>query len=781
MRKKIQSLEKFKIKNRPFNHNILEVIVEINLDGKFICFSPQVYDLFGFRPKKLIKLNEQNFIHPEDLSLYREVIDKVKNFKETFIVDLRVKHNKGYYVPISLKVNLILPNNTKKIIGIIRDISDIKISKLKFKESKEKYLNIINNMMEGYFEIDLKGNFLYANVYFCKTLNYSKEELIGKNYHFIYEKKTCERLFNIFTQIYKTGIPHPPEEVIKVVTNKGKLLYVEGSIHLLYDSEGYKVGFYGLAHDTTKEIKNNQKLKEFELKYSNILENMMEGYYETDLRGNFIYVNAEYCKILGYSKKELLGKDYRTFYNVEGLSNLQSIFTKIYKTGIPHAPTGLVKLVTKKGKLIYFEGPVDLIYSSKGKKIGFYGLIRDITKRKIAEQKLKESEEKYRSILENMMEGYYEVDLENNIIFFNDSFNKILGHPKEKLSNEKFDWFLSSHSKKRFSLLFNNLLENKMSFLISQFEIINQKGEIINVETSIYQKQDMKGNIIGFGGLLRDISERMQIEEMREEFTEELQNQVVQRTQELNEALEKQELYIQEILKSSRFKSEFMSVMSHELRTPMNAIIGFSDLLMEGDFGQLNENQKDFLYDIKGSANHLLNIINHILDISKIESGNLNLKIKKIQLDIVIKQVKGTLKTLFDNKNLTFKVIGLKKNKVINVDPIRFKEILFNLLSNAIKFTLKGIITLKISEDEMLWKFDVIDTGIGIAKENLGFIFMDFRRIDDPHVNSTEGTGLGLSVTKRLVELHGGSISFTSEFGKGSTFSFTIPKDLKEG
>ncbi|MFX1503082.1 MAG: PAS domain-containing sensor histidine kinase, partial [Promethearchaeota archaeon] len=690
MRKKIQSLEKLKIKNGPFIYNILEVIVEINLDGKFISFSPQVYDMFGFRPKKLIKLNEQNFIHPNDLLLYRKAIDKVKSFKDTLIIDLRAKHNKGYYIPISLKINLIENHDINKIIGIIRDITDIKISKSNLKNSKEKYLNIINNMMEGYFEIDLKGNFVYVNTYFCKILNYSKEELIGKNYRVIYEKKTCERLFNIFTQIYKTGVPHPPEAVIKVVTNKGKLLYVEGSIHLLYDPEGNKIGFYGLAQDTTKEIINKQKLKEFELKYSNILENMMEGYYETDLRGNFVYVNAEYCKIVGYSKKELLGKDYRNFYKMEGLSDLREIFTQVYKTEIPHAPTGLVKLVTNKNKLIYFEGPIDLIHNSKGKKIGFYGLIRDITKRKIAEQKLKESEKKYRNILENMMEGYFEIDLENNIIFFNNSFKKIMGYSKEKLLNEKFNRFLSPHSKKRIALRLNNILENKRPLFAFQFEIINHGGEVTHVETSIYPKQDMKGNVIRFGGLLRDISERIQIEEMRKEFTVELQNQVVQRTQELNEALEQQELYTQEILKSSRFKSEFMSIMSHELRTPMNAIIGFSDLLIEGDFGELNDNQREFLHDIKGSANHLLSIINHILDISKIESGKLNLKIKKIKLDTIIKQVNGTLKNLFDKKNLTFEVIGLKNNKFINVDPIRFKEILFNLLSNAIKFSLKG-------------------------------------------------------------------------------------------
>jgi signal transduction histidine kinase len=222
-----------------------------------------------------------------------------------------------------------------------------------------------------------------------------------------------------------------------------------------------------------------------------------------------------------------------------------------------------------------------------------------------------------------------------------------------------------------------------------------------------------------------------------------------------------------------------MATMSHELRTPLNAIIGFSDLLLEGVCGELNEEQNEYIADIKDSADHQFDMIKHILNISKIESGQLNLNIQKFSLNSMVEQIKSNLKPLYSKKNLEFEVKGLDEEKFLYADPIRFKEILINLLSNAIKFTLDGRITLLIKEDYYNWIFKVRDTGIGIANKDFPLIFKDFQRVESTYVRSVPGTGLGLSLTKRLIELHGGEISFFSVLGVGSTFTFNIPKELE--
>jgi len=231
---------------------------------------------------------------------------------------------------------------------------------------------------------------------------------------------------------------------------------------------------------------------------------------------------------------------------------------------------------------------------------------------------------------------------------------------------------------------------------------------------------------------------------------------------------------------ANKLKSSFLANMSHELRTPLNSIIGFSELLMDKSYGSLNEVQEEFLIDIYESSDYLLNLINHLLDIPKIETGKLELRIKRIQLENLINQLIATLKPLYESKKLSFDIEGVNPDIYIYADPVRIKEILYNLLSNAFKFTFNGGVSLKLLEKQSLWEFNIIDTGIGIDEKDFDLIFEEFKRIQSSLVNSTSGTGLGLSVTKRLVTLHGGDIYFTSKIGVGSTFTFTLPKILEK-
>ncbi len=234
-----------------------------------------------------------------------------------------------------------------------------------------------------------------------------------------------------------------------------------------------------------------------------------------------------------------------------------------------------------------------------------------------------------------------------------------------------------------------------------------------------------------------------------------------------------------EILIASQFKTELMSSVSHELRTPLNSIIGFTDLLLEQVYGPLNDKQIDFLQDIQFSSEYLLNLINNILDITKIDSGKLKLNFERINLSYLIYQIKTSLVPLYSSKNLDFNIEGLTGKASVYMDAIRFKEILYNLLSNAFKYTLEGSVTLKIIENEDFWEFKVRDTGIGIDKKDYNLIFKAFKRVSNPIVSSINGSGLGLSITKKLINLHGGNITFSSELGKGTVFTFTIPKKGK--
>ncbi len=264
MRKTVQSLIKLGERYKDIIDNILDVIVEVNIKGEFIYLSPQVYDVFGFRPEELIGLRTYQFIHPEDLSFFKKVMDNVFKFGDSLIEEYRVKHKSGYYIPISVKGSLVKENDTVKFIGILRDISERKKVDQKLRESEKKYRGIIENIMEGYFEADLKGYITFVNDYYCKMIGYKREELLGKNFRFFMDEKSSKEVYKLFNQLYRTKISIPHYIFLKVVTKSGKQLCLEGIVDLKYDSEGNEMGFFGLIRDVTERINAEQKLRESE-------------------------------------------------------------------------------------------------------------------------------------------------------------------------------------------------------------------------------------------------------------------------------------------------------------------------------------------------------------------------------------------------------------------------------------------------------------------------------------------------------------------------------------
>ena len=275
-----------------------------------------------------------------------------------------------------------------------------------------------------------------------------------------------------------------------------------------------------------------------------------------------------------------------------------------------------------------------------------------------------------------------------------------------------------------------------------------------------------------FNEMLGQIQER---EEALRDVHDELEKRVQARTAELAAANKALELQNREVERATRLKSKFLASMSHELRTPLNAIVGFSDLLAEQTAGQLNDKQKRFVNHIKQGSSHLLQLINDILDLSKIEAGQLELRCEDFQIKDALPEVLSTIRPLAMAKNIQVQH-KVETDWAVYADRVRFKQILYNLISNAVKFTPKeGRIDIDCHEDGNSVRISVTDTGIGIRAEDQAVIFEEFRQVEGAADTTQEGTGLGLAITKRLVEQQGGKISVESEPGKGSRFSFTLP------
>jgi signal transduction histidine kinase len=227
---------------------------------------------------------------------------------------------------------------------------------------------------------------------------------------------------------------------------------------------------------------------------------------------------------------------------------------------------------------------------------------------------------------------------------------------------------------------------------------------------------------------------------------------------------------------ASRHKSEFLANMSHELRTPLNAILGFSEVLLERMFGELNEKQAEFVQDILGSGRHLLSLINDILDLSKVEAGRMELHCTPFNLPLAIESAVSFVRERASRHGIALNLsVDAALGEVV-ADERKVRQILLNLLSNAVKFTLDGgRIEVRAARVRDYAEIAVSDTGIGIAPEDQAAVFEEFRRVGAQHTQKREGTGLGLALAKRFVELHGGTIGVQSAVGQGSTFTFTLP------
>ena len=260
-----------------------------------------------------------------------------------------------------------------------------------------------------------------------------------------------------------------------------------------------------------------------------------------------------------------------------------------------------------------------------------------------------------------------------------------------------------------------------------------------------------------------------------EEYKQELERKVQERTQELAQKNVLFQAAMEQAQESDRLKTQFLANMSHELRTPLNAIIGFSQVMLEGIDGEISEIQRKDLTAIYNSGMHLLGLINDILDIAKIEAGRMELNLEMINLGEVIQSVMATSKALLKGKEIELKMEVAEGLPILRADKIRIRQIILNLVGNAAKFTTKGFISISAVEDHNTVKISVTDTGLGIREKDIPRLFKEFGQLDASTTRNYGGTGLGLALVKRFVEMHGGRVWAESNFGVGSTFSFVLP------
>lgn len=441
-------------------------------------------------------------------------------------------------------------------------------------------------------------------------------------------------------------------------------------------------------------------------------------------------------------------------------------------------PTPSVKelcLQGKSGARIDVDVRVAAWHDSDGSECGTLLILGDSTSRKIMQRELLEltrqeeaarsearSERRFRELLDAAPDAIIEIERDGRIVLLNRATESLFGYEREELLGQPVEILIPEDLRVRHAEHRTQYWNAPSTRPMGSGLVLRGKrrdGTEFPVEISLSPVESEEG--LRVTAIIRDISKRKQAEErlraVQENYTQELEQR--------NRLIER----------ANRLKSEFLASMSHELRTPLHTIIGFSELLGEELEGPLNEKQKRFIRHIHKDSLHLLELINDVLDLSKIEAGKIELRREAVDVRGAIEEVLASIRPQAEAKSQTVSA-AVDELPAVEADRTRFKQILLNLLSNAVKFTPeKGSIRVeaRLLEDEV--QFSVIDTGIGIPKEEQESVFDKFYQVGQTTKGVREGTGLGLAITQRLVHEHGGQIWVVSDIGKGSRFSFTIP------
>jgi PAS domain S-box-containing protein len=484
----------------------------------------------------------------------------------------------------------------------------------------------------------------------------------------------------------------------------------------------------------------------------NIISAMDEILILLNQEGNIITVNKAGLETLQYNQEEIAGKPIAMLFN--GENNSKKLYEKIIRgEGISNQDGSFI---AKNGEIVPIIYSSSLLKDNIGASIGTVFIARDITERKKSEEALKESEIVYRTLIKKMPDGVYKTSHQGKVIAMNPAMVKILGYSsvEELLGiNIGEDLYFDPSDRER---LTNEGLNNE---LIS-YRLRKKDGSEVWVEDHGWYTYDETGEILFHEGIIRDVSDRKRTE------------------QDLIKAKEHAE-------ESDRLKSAFLANMSHEIRTPMNGILGFADLLKKPNL--TSDKQQEYIRIIEKSGARMLNIINDIVDISKIESGLMKIDIKESNINEQIEYIYTFFKPEVEAKGmqLFFKNKLPAKEAVIRTDREKVFAILTNLVKNAIKYSREGSIEFgydlvaETLHATSVLQFYVKDTGIGIPENRQDAIFERFIQADVSDNMALEGAGLGLSISKAFVEMLGGKIWVESELGKGSVFHFTLPYTIK--
>lgn len=755
-----QSEELFK---EIFSQSSVSVIVHDKDTGDIIDANRAAIEMLGI--DSLDELRKNNFWleTPYSAKEAYELIKKAsKNERQQF--EWQGRRKNGELIWLYVTLNLIKLNNIERVLATSIEITEKKNAENMLVESESRFRNLVKNVPGTIFRcrIDASRTMLFVSDEIEKITGYKKTEFVNNNTR-SYMSIIHPDDQSIVDEIIMEKIKVKEAYIIRyrIVSSKNEERWVRENGQCIFDEKGISKYIDGVIVDITDNKKNEEAiLKQKELqqalleKFHKLFDNNPALMAVSSFPENkFIEVNDAFIEKTNYEREDIIGKNTQELNLFLQTEKHQENIRKLFKEGkIKNAE---LQLRNKKGELLdgLFSGE---IIQNKNEQMLLTVMV-DITELKAVQKSLRREHQRLENIITGTNVGTWEWNVRTGETVFNQRWANIIGYTLEEISPVSIDtWISFTHPEdiKRSNELLNMHFNKEIDYYECECRMLHKKGSWVWVlDRGRVSEWTEDGKPLIMAGTHQDITYRklMEAELIREKENAEA---------------------------ASIAKSQFLANMSHEIRTPMNGILGFLQLL---EFTQPSKEQADYISTMKISADTLLNVINDILDVSKIEAGKIELESISFSLKSVVEEAVLPLAAKAGEKGLEL-IIFVKPDVPDSVigDPTKLKQILINLVGNATKFTEKGEILIEVEvfqkeKNIENIRFSVKDSGIGMTKDTLDKLFKPFAQADSSSTRKYGGTGLGLSICKAYVEAMNGEFHVESKIDEGSSFAFTIP------